>query len=127
MVDVDGAGVSSLQVQVARSMVIANNWLEVTNPVSFRLCSLTRVIADRSSNNSGLNFRVKKYPTYETVFGVMFCCLTFLPFSFLTAVNIFNIIAAIEIIKSPGGQIVFKSRRDICKLPDDRCTMLAGG
>ena len=32
VVDVDGAGVSSLQVPVARSMVIANNWLEVTNP-----------------------------------------------------------------------------------------------
>ena len=100
---------------------------KVTNPVSFRLCSLTLVNADRSSRNSGPNFRVKKYPTYETVFGVMFCCLTFLPLSFLTAVNIFNIIAAIEIIKLPGGQILFKSRRDICKLPSDRCTILAGG
>ena len=57
MVDVDGAGVSCLQGPVARSMVIANNWLEVTNPISFSLWLLTLVNADRSSSNSGLNFR----------------------------------------------------------------------
>ena len=66
-------------------------------------------------------------PTYETVFDVMFSCLTFLPFSFLTVVNIFDIIAAIEIIKLPGGQILLKNRRDVCTKPDDRCTILAGG
>ncbi|XP_067042067.1 uncharacterized protein [Acropora muricata] len=42
------------------------------------------------------------------------------------AVNIFDIIAATELSKLPGGQILFKSRRDVCNNPDDRCTMLAG-
>ena len=37
VVDVDGAGVSCLQGPVARSMVSANNWLELTNPISFSL------------------------------------------------------------------------------------------
>ena len=57
----------------------------------------------------------------------MFSCLPFLPFSFLTAVSIFEIIAAVEIIKLPGGQILFKSRRDVCSARDDWCTVLAGG
>ncbi|XP_044177210.1 uncharacterized protein LOC114973864 isoform X2 [Acropora millepora] len=44
----------------------------------------------------------------------------------LCAVNIFEIIAAVEIIKLPGGQILFKSRRDVCSARDDWCTTLAG-
>ncbi|XP_074620197.1 uncharacterized protein LOC141878995 [Acropora palmata] len=47
-------------------------------------------------------------------------------FSITPAVNIFDIIAAIEISKLPGGQILFKNRRDICNNLDDKCTMLAG-
>ena len=130
VVDVDGAGVSSLQRPVARNMVVANNFLEVTNNISFSLWQLTLVNADRSSSNqySGLKFQgLEIFPTYETAFDVMFSCLPFLPFSFLTAVNIFEIIAALEIIELPGGQILFKARGDVCNAQDDWCTVLAGG
>ena len=57
----------------------------------------------------------------------MFSCLPFLPFSFLTAVNVFEIIAALEMIELPGGQILFKARGDVCNAQDDWCTVLAGG
>ena len=55
VVDVDGAGVSSIQGPVARSMGSANPWLR--SIPSYKILSLlTLANADRSSSNSGLNF-----------------------------------------------------------------------
>ncbi|XP_015765282.1 PREDICTED: uncharacterized protein LOC107344158 isoform X2 [Acropora digitifera] len=72
------------------------------------------------SDHSNAKIEITPWPfiAYEHIVNITI--------SITPAVNIFNIIAAIEIIKLPGGQILFKSRRDICRLPSDRCTILAG-
>ena len=57
VVDVDGAGVSSVQGPVARSMGSAKPWLRSIQSYNFLWSELTLANADLSSSNSGLNFR----------------------------------------------------------------------
>ncbi|XP_015765293.1 PREDICTED: uncharacterized protein LOC107344169 [Acropora digitifera] len=73
------------------------------------------------SDHSNAKFEITPWPfiAYEHIVNITY--------SITPAVNIFDIIAAIEVIKLPGGQIFFKNRRDVCTKPDDRCTLLAGG
>ncbi|XP_067040218.1 uncharacterized protein [Acropora muricata] len=72
------------------------------------------------SDHSNAKIEITPWPfiAYEHIFNVTI--------SLTPAVNIFEIIAAFEIIKLPGGQILFKSRRDVCIARDDWCTVLAG-
>ncbi|XP_029210072.2 uncharacterized protein LOC114973864 isoform X1 [Acropora millepora] len=72
------------------------------------------------SDHSNAKIEITPWPfiAYEHIFNVTI--------SITPAVNIFEIIAAVEIIKLPGGQILFKSRRDVCSARDDWCTTLAG-
>ncbi|KAK2552580.1 hypothetical protein P5673_026230 [Acropora cervicornis] len=77
-------------------------------------------LSEHGSDHSNAKIEITPWPfiAYEHILNFTF--------SITPAVNIFDIIAAIEISKLPGGQILFKNRRDICNNLDDKCTMLAG-
>ncbi|XP_067040612.1 uncharacterized protein [Acropora muricata] len=72
------------------------------------------------SDHSNAKIEITPWPfiAYQHIFNFTI--------SITPAVNIFDVIAAIEIIKLPGGQVLFKNRRDVCVNPDDPCTILAG-
>ncbi|XP_067041248.1 uncharacterized protein [Acropora muricata] len=72
------------------------------------------------SDHSNAKIEITPWPfiAYDHIFNVTI--------SITPAVNVFEIIAALEMIELPGGQILFKARGDVCNAQDDWCTVLAG-